>query len=57
MVTDLALDRDELQIVRLGVLMLAQAARAKGLADETQRVLLVLDKTEAAIKKLPDKEL
>ena len=57
MTTDLPLDRDELQIVRLGLSMLFEFSKSKGDMDSAQQVLLVLNRAEAAIKRLPDKEL
>ena len=57
MTTDLSLDRDELQIVRLGLSMLYAFSASKGDTTAAQQVLLLQDRVEAAIKRLPDKEL
>lgn len=57
MTTDLSLDRDELQIVRLGLSMLYEFSVSKGDTTSAQQVLLLMERTEAAIKRLPDKEL
>ncbi len=57
MTTDLALDRDELQILRLSLRMLYEHSAAKGDTSAAQEVLLIVDRVEAAIRLLPDKEL
>jgi len=57
MTTDLSLDRDELQIVRLGLSMLFEFSKSKGDTTAAQQVLLIMERAEAAIKRLPDKEL
>ena len=57
MTTDLALDRDELQIVRLSLRMLYDYSVDKRDTNKAQEVLLVINRMEAAIRLLPDKEL
>ena len=57
MTTDLPLDRDALQIVRLGLKMLYEFSANKGDTNSAQSVLLVLSDVQDAIRRLPDKEL
>lgn len=57
MTTDLSLDRDELQIIRLSLRMLYDFSAGKGDTNSAQEVWRLVGRMEAAIRLLPDKEL
>ncbi len=57
MTTDLRVDRDDLQIIRLALKMLYEFSAGKGDANKAQEVWRLVARMEAAIRTLPDKEL
>ena len=57
MTTDLRVDRDDLQIIRLALRMLYDFSAGKGDTNSAQEVWRLVGRIEAAIRLLPDKEL
>jgi len=57
MTTDISVDLDALQIMRLSLRMLYEFSANKGDTNSAAEVLLVMRDVDAAIRRLPEKEL